>query len=61
MAYAQVSSLDYADIRATLVDYLRRNTDFTDYDFEGSQSGSKGRSTVFKAVLFFETPILSMV
>ena len=36
MAYAQVSSLDYADIRATLVDYLRRNTDFTDYDFEGS-------------------------
>ena len=36
MAFAQVSSLDYADIRAALVEYLRRNTDFTDYDFEGS-------------------------
>ena len=36
MAFAQVSSLDYADIRSALVEYLRRNTDFTDYDFEGS-------------------------
>jgi hypothetical protein len=36
MAFAQVSSLDYADIRSSLVEYLRRNTDFTDYDFEGS-------------------------
>ena len=36
MAFAQVSSLDYADIKASLIDYLRRNTDFTDYDFEGS-------------------------
>ena len=36
MAFAQVSSLDYSDIRSALVEYLRRNTDFTDYDFEGS-------------------------
>lgn len=36
MAFAQVSSLDYADIKATLIDYLKRNSDFTDYDFEGS-------------------------
>jgi len=40
MAFAQVSSLDYADIRAALVEYLRRNTDFTDYDFEGSTLSS---------------------
>jgi|TARA_B100000035_G_scaffold149050_1_gene127074 hypothetical protein len=40
MAYAQVSSLDYADIRAALVEYLRRNTDFTDYDFEASTLSS---------------------
>ena len=40
MAFAQVSSLDYADIRAALVEYLRRNTAFTDYDFEGSTLSS---------------------
>ena len=40
MAFAQVSSLDYADIKAALVEYLRRNTDFTDYDFEGSTLSS---------------------
>ena len=40
MAFAQVSSLDYADIRAALVEYLRRNTDFTDYDFEASTLSS---------------------
>lgn len=40
MAFAQVSSLDYADIKSALVDYLRRNTDFTDYDFEGSTLSS---------------------
>lgn len=40
MAFAQVSSLDYADIKSALVEYLRRNTDFTDYDFEGSTLSS---------------------
>jgi hypothetical protein len=40
MAFAQVSSLDYADIRSALVEYLRRNTAFTDYDFEGSTLSS---------------------
>ena len=40
MAFAQVSSLDYADIKSALVDYLRRNTEFTDYDFEGSTLSS---------------------
>lgn len=40
MAFAQVSSLDYSDIRSALVEYLRRNTDFTDYDFEGSTLSS---------------------
>lgn len=36
MAFTQVSSLDYADIKLALKDYLKRNTDFTDYDFEAS-------------------------
>lgn len=36
MAFTQVSSLDFTDIKLALTDYLRRNTDFTDYDFEAS-------------------------
>lgn len=36
MAFTQVSSLDFADIKIALREYLRRNTDFTDYDFESS-------------------------
>jgi hypothetical protein len=40
MAFTQVSSLDYADIKIALKEYLRRNTDFTDYDFEASTLSS---------------------
>ena len=36
MPYTQLANLDFADIKASLVDYLRANSDFTDYDFEGS-------------------------
>jgi len=36
MAFTQVSSLDYADIKTALREYLRKNTTFTDYDFESS-------------------------
>ncbi len=36
MPYAQVSNLDFDDIKVALKDYLRAQTDFTDYDFEGS-------------------------
>jgi len=40
MAFTQVSSLDFTDIKITLREYLRRNTDFTDYDFESSTLSS---------------------
>ena len=30
------TTLDYDQIRASLQDYLRANSNFTDYDFEGS-------------------------
>lgn len=40
MAFTQVNSLDYADIKTALREYLRRNTDFTDYDFEASTLSS---------------------
>jgi hypothetical protein len=36
MPYNQLTNLDYFDIRNALRDYLRANSDFTDYDFEGS-------------------------
>lgn len=36
MPYNQLASLDYFDIKNALRDYLRVNSDFTDYDFEGS-------------------------
>ena len=36
MPYTQVANLDFEDIKATLKDYIRGQTDFTDYDFEGS-------------------------
>jgi hypothetical protein len=36
MSYIQVSNLDFNDIKLALRDYLRAQTDFTDYDFEGS-------------------------
>lgn len=36
MAFAQISSLDFNDIKEALRQYLRRNSQFTDYDYEGS-------------------------
>ena len=36
MPYNQLTNLDYFDIRNSLRDYLRANSDFTDYDFEGA-------------------------
>ena len=36
MPYTQVANLDFTQIKTALKDYLRANSDFTDYDFEGS-------------------------
>ncbi len=36
MPYTQLNNLDFADIKIALKDYMRAQTDFTDYDFEGS-------------------------
>ena len=36
MPYTQLNNLDFADIKVTLKEYMRAQTDFTDYDFEGS-------------------------
>jgi len=35
-SYVQLANLDFADIKTALKDYLRAQSDFTDYDFEGS-------------------------
>jgi len=36
MPYTQVANLDFDDIKTALKDYMRAQSDFTDYDFEGS-------------------------
>lgn len=36
MPYTQVSNLDYQQIKTALKEYLRSQTEFTDFDFEGS-------------------------
>jgi len=36
MPYTQVANLDFEQIKSTLKDYLKAQSDFTDYDFEGS-------------------------
>ena len=36
MAFNQFTNLDFNDIREQIKDYLRSNSNFTDFDFEGS-------------------------
>ena len=36
MAFGQYVNLDFNEIKASIRDYLRANTNFTDYDFEVS-------------------------
>ena len=36
MPYTQLNNLDFTQIKTALKDYMRAQTDFTDYDFEGS-------------------------
>ena len=36
MPYTQVNNLDFTEIKVALKDYMRAQSDFTDYDFEGS-------------------------
>ena len=36
MAFGQYVNLDFDEIKISIRDYLRANTNFTDYDFEGS-------------------------
>ena len=36
MPYTQVSNLDFEDIKTSLKEYMRAQSEFTDYDFDGS-------------------------
>ncbi|MFZ9377064.1 MAG: hypothetical protein ACO25K_08065, partial [Candidatus Fonsibacter ubiquis] len=40
MSLTNFSNLDFDQIKSTLKDYLRSNSNFTDYDFEGSNLSS---------------------
>ena len=37
MSFNQFTNLDFNDIRTQIKDYLRANSNFTDFDFEGIQ------------------------
>ena len=36
MPFTKFTSLDFDEIKASRKDYIRANTEFTDYDYEGS-------------------------
>ena len=36
MSFNQFTNLDFNDLRTQIKDYLRTNSEFTDFDFEGS-------------------------
>ena len=36
MSFTQFTNLDFNTLRAQIKDYLRSNSNFTDFDFEGS-------------------------
>ena len=36
MALNQFTNLNFEDIKTSIKDYLRQNSNFTDFDFEGS-------------------------
>ena len=36
MSLVNFTNLDFEDIKTSIRDYLRSNSNFTDYDFEGS-------------------------
>jgi hypothetical protein len=36
MSFNQFTNLDFSDLRIQIKDYLRTNSKFTDFDFEGS-------------------------
>ena len=36
MPFTQFTSLDFDDIKAQIKDFLRSNSNFSDFDFEGS-------------------------
>jgi len=40
MALVNFTDLDFDQIKTSLKDYLRENSNFTDYDFEGSNLSS---------------------
>ena len=36
MAFNQFTNLDFNDLKAQIKDYLRANSNFSDFDFDGS-------------------------
>ena len=55
MPFTQFTNLDFDEIKAQIKDFLRSNSKFTDFDFEGSNF------SVLIDTLAYNTYILSLI
>ena len=62
MPFTKFSNLDFDQIKTSIKDYLRANSNFTDFDFEGSNFSVlidtlayNTYITAFKPILIFES------
>ena len=56
MAFGQYVNLDFADIKQSIRDYLQANTNFTDYDFEGSNLSVIIDALAYNTCLLYTSP-----
>ena len=55
MAFTQYTNLDFEEIKVSLREYLRANSNFTDFDFEGSNL------SILIDTLAYNTYVLSLI
>ena len=56
MPYTQLNNLDFADIKTALKDYMRAQSDFTDYDFEASALSQLLDVLAYNTCLLYTSP-----
>ena len=64
MAFNQFTNLDFNGIRDQIKDYLRTNTDFSDFDFDGSNFSiliSKKINHLKKKLIFSLRELVSFI
>ena len=56
MPLANFSNLDFDEVKITLQEYLKSNSNFTDYDFEGSNLSSILDVLAYNTCLLYTSP-----